>query len=626
MSPPAIFTDTGKLPTLPRQFGDYLFLKRLGAGGMGEVYLAKHGNLGDIEKYCVVKTLKSHFDQERAYVARFIDEARVVVQLNHRNICHVFDVGRADDRFYLAMNYVAGRDLRSIADRLAEYGQRLPPEVSVFLVGEILEALDYAHRHRDPVTGEDLSIVHRDVSAQNVMVSFEGEVKLIDFGLAASKLKMEKTQPKVVMGKLAYMSPEQARGEEVDRRTDVYAVGILLYELLSGERFYEGMTVADVAHAIGQGGYRPKKWDALDAELRGVLDLSLAEDALERFPTCVDFKDALVTYQLNHRMRAGTREVRGLVSGLFAKDMEEERAQMATFSQMRSDSELPLRPEPTKSVRIASASDEISSSGDATSREHLVEQVVGLGQKEKTETKVSVPITETGKVMPGQEPHSILEAAATYAAHDDTELEGLAQTHPDTEEEPLSWESEPSVTERIPRRVIAQVAPPRRRGLTRRELGLIAVGGVLIACMSILLWVIQRDAGPTAPTTLFSTSPPPIQTPMEKPPLPKKNPIADQPSGSPDSQADAGQAEMAVVDAGPEKKKKARVPRKKTSKKTIKPTTLEGKIRFLKTRCAARAPCARGLVEKYEGIGRMSHADAIYFKQRVDICMDLCAR
>jgi len=224
---------------LPRVFGDYHLLALLGQGGMGEIYLAKRmGFSRDIQRYCVVKTLREDKVRDPTFLKRFEDEARVVVTLNHRNICHVFDVGRVNDEHYLAMELIEGVSLQSLQRSMSRQGVKPAPALACYIVDEVLEALGYAHRHKDPRTRAPLEIVHRDVSPQNVMVTFEGEVKLIDFGLVESTLKQEHTAADMVVGKLLYMAPEQAQDEPVDARTDVFSAGVMLYELLLGERYY----------------------------------------------------------------------------------------------------------------------------------------------------------------------------------------------------------------------------------------------------------------------------------------------------------------------------------------------------------------------------------------------------
>jgi eukaryotic-like serine/threonine-protein kinase len=153
---------------LPRQFGEYTLLALLGRGGMGDVYLATKSGIQGIARRCVVKTLRAGFGQDQEYVRRFLDEARVVVQLHHKNICPVFDVGQVGGQHFLAMEYLAGRDLRSVQKRATEEGTALGTGLSLFIMSEVLEALDYAHRSTDPQTGRPLQLVHRDVSPQNI--------------------------------------------------------------------------------------------------------------------------------------------------------------------------------------------------------------------------------------------------------------------------------------------------------------------------------------------------------------------------------------------------------------------------------------------------------------------------
>ena len=322
---------------LPRPFGSYLLLQNFARGGMGEVYLAKSGGIAGLERVCVLKKLRSELTGDREYVTRFVDEARVVVTLNHANICNVFDVGRVagavggPEEYYLAMEYVAGRDVRTLQDRCRKQGLPLGEATSIHLVAEVLRALDYAHRRKHPVTGEPLNLVHRDVSPQNVLVSYEGEVKLIDFGLAASRLKVERTQPNVVMGKMAYMAPEQARGDAIDARVDLFACGVLLYELLVNERFYEAMTANDIWQVAGRGGFQPRSWPSIDPDLQGILSRALHPDHQRRHASCGEFREALLQYAADHRLAGAERTLRDRMEQVFAVEQAREGALMARF-------------------------------------------------------------------------------------------------------------------------------------------------------------------------------------------------------------------------------------------------------------------------------------------------------
>jgi serine/threonine protein kinase len=214
----------------PRRFDQYVLLKPLARGGMGELYLAATGSRG-MEKLCVIKTvLPNLVTVENA--KRFRDEAMVVVRLQHGNLVPVFDAGRHENQIYIAMEYVDGKDLLAVWNRCAGKRVPFPIDVAVYIVKELARGLGYAHAFGG------LKLVHRDVSPANVLLSYTGEVKLTDFGLARSTLKLQQTAPGIIFGKLSYLAPEQARSETLDGRTDIYAAGILLWELLTGQQLF----------------------------------------------------------------------------------------------------------------------------------------------------------------------------------------------------------------------------------------------------------------------------------------------------------------------------------------------------------------------------------------------------
>jgi serine/threonine protein kinase len=333
---------------LPRVFGPYLLLRSLAKGGMGEVFFARSGTVQGFEKHCVVKTLRPHLTDDREYVARFIDEARVVVQLNHKNVCQVFDVGLVGERYYLAMELIAGQDLRTLADAVVARGHPFPPALALHIVAEVLEALDYAHRKND-VAGQPLNLVHRDISPQNVMVSYEGEVKLIDFGLAASSVKLEKTSPNLVMGKLAYMSVEQLRGEPVDRSVDLFATAVMLTELLLGERYYGGLTPHETWTQAAIGTHRPQRYLELDAELRAILDRALHVDKHARYPDGLSLRTALLQWRAKQGLWADGPALRALMQELFADALLEHQHLLQDSARI-SRPALPAVDEPSRSL------------------------------------------------------------------------------------------------------------------------------------------------------------------------------------------------------------------------------------------------------------------------------------
>ena len=224
---------------LPRSFGNYSLLKMLARGGMGEIYLARTVGITGFEKYYAVKKLLKKFTHDNDVGARFVDEAKLGARLQHPNIVQVYDLGKVVDELYMATEFVDGFDLRRVLRFCHEKKKRIPLDIALFIVREVLSGLAYAHRQVD-ADGQLINLIHRDISPQNVLVSFEGEVKIIDFGLAKSTQRSQETQANVLLGNFGYMSPEQARGQLLDVRTDVYSCGIVLFELVTGtKRFVE---------------------------------------------------------------------------------------------------------------------------------------------------------------------------------------------------------------------------------------------------------------------------------------------------------------------------------------------------------------------------------------------------
>jgi serine/threonine protein kinase len=196
-----------------------------------------------------VKRILPHLSDNKEFVDMFIDEAKMVAGLSHPNIVPIFDLGRLDKSYYIAMEYVHGRDLRSILRRGKERGLRVPLDLSVLVVSKICSALDYAHRRKDD-RGRPLQIVHRDISPQNILISFEGDIKLTDFGIAKAVSKATATDHGALRGKLLYMSPEQAGGRPMDRRSDIFSLGIVFYEMLTDQKPFLGTSEMSILETV----------------------------------------------------------------------------------------------------------------------------------------------------------------------------------------------------------------------------------------------------------------------------------------------------------------------------------------------------------------------------------------
>ncbi len=292
---------------------------------MGALYLCCVGDRG-LEKLCVIKTVLPHL-ADPEYVARFRDEAKVVVKLSHGNLVPVFDAGLVQDELYLAMDYIEGKDLRAVWNRCAKKGIAFPIDVAVYIARELSRGLHYAHNFGG------IKLVHRDVSPPNVLVGFSGEAKLTDFGLASSTLKLEKTAAGIIYGKVSYMSPEQARGELIDGRTDIYAAGIILWELLTGRQLFpqnqsDGTELIERVRnpVIDPPSVRAPR---VPASLDQIVLRALARNPDERFLTGEQFRAELTTFLASNRDYVATdaERVRTFMKDLFDEDIERERRQ-----------------------------------------------------------------------------------------------------------------------------------------------------------------------------------------------------------------------------------------------------------------------------------------------------------
>ncbi len=236
----AYTTFVGAYPDLkPERYGRYVLLDRINVGGMAEVFRGRMAGVEGFERMVALKRILPNISGDPDFVEMFVDEAKLAVQLQHANIAQMYELGKVHDTYFMAMEYVSGVDLRSMWDRARSRNRLLPIAMSCHIMQKVCEGLDAAHRKKDQ-QGQAIGLVHRDVSPQNILVSYEGEVKVIDFGIAKAANKVSKTQAGVLKGKFGYMSPEQVRGIDLDNRSDIFACGVVLYELLVGDRLFLG--------------------------------------------------------------------------------------------------------------------------------------------------------------------------------------------------------------------------------------------------------------------------------------------------------------------------------------------------------------------------------------------------
>ncbi len=280
---------------LPQRLGRYQVIRRLGTGGMAEVFLARARGAEGIDKLLVVKRVLPSFARNPKFVAMFTAEAQVAVRLNHPNIVQVYAFEQMRDEFLLSMEYVDGLDLGRLAAAARREGRRLPAALAAYVCMEVAKGLDYAHKRRDE-EGRPLEIVHRDVSPQNILLSHEGGVKVADFGIAKARLVSEETG--VIKGKFAYMSPEQAGGRSVDRRSDVYSLGVVLAELLMNRPMHQGYKGLEVLERVREGRVVfPREVDpSVPTELDAIVRRALAFDPEDRFQSARSMASELAFY------------------------------------------------------------------------------------------------------------------------------------------------------------------------------------------------------------------------------------------------------------------------------------------------------------------------------------------
>jgi serine/threonine protein kinase/tetratricopeptide (TPR) repeat protein len=314
----------------PQVFGKYVLLRPMARGGMGELFLAASGETGGFEKLCVVKKVL-HELEDAGVRRRFLDEAKVVVRLNHTNLVQVFDAGRVNDNYYLAMELVEGKDLRAVWNRCAQLHRRIPVDFAVYVIRELCRGLDYVH------DAMGLDLVHRDISPPNILVGYHGEVKITDFGLAKHAIKRELTSPGVVFGRYSYLSPEQARGLPADRRTDIYAAGIVLWEMLTGRQLFpadnrdgQGATLAVLRKPDIR---RPSSLvPGIPAGLDDVVLKALAVEREERYQTAGAFRAALSEIISRHYPACDTDRVAAFMRDIFQRERKLEQNDYRSYA------------------------------------------------------------------------------------------------------------------------------------------------------------------------------------------------------------------------------------------------------------------------------------------------------
>jgi len=314
-------TAVGQRPEVLR-LGSYEILRQLARGGMAELFLARTVGPEGFEKLVVLKKILPKFAESPKFVRLFLDEARLAAALDHPHIAHVYDLGKLETSYFFTMEYVHGQDLHAVVKRAGRLGKRIPISHAVQLAHAVASALHYAHERRGH-DGSLLGIVHRDVSPSNVLIAYDGAIKLVDFGVAKATTSTVKTRTGTLKGKISYMSPEQAKGSPIDRRSDVFALGTVLWEMVTSQRLFKAdndlATIQKIIHSEAE----PPTHLRADCppELETIILKALAVDATERYQTAEDLQLDLEELAREHKLVQSTVALRTFMHDLFADEI-----------------------------------------------------------------------------------------------------------------------------------------------------------------------------------------------------------------------------------------------------------------------------------------------------------------
>jgi serine/threonine protein kinase len=313
------------------QFGKYFLIDRLATGGMAELFLARQAGLDGFEKPVVIKRIRPHLSTQGSFVRMFLNEAKLAAQLNHPNIVQIYDLGRIGETYYIAMEYLFGRDMRRIIPKADEMGIPFPMVYALKIASSVLEGLYYAHQKAD-LYGNPLNIVHRDVTPENIFVSFDGMVKVLDFGIAKAATQVEKTKAGEIKGKVSYMSPEQCTGRPLDCRSDLFSLGIVLYEWLTGFKLFTGDSEIAVLKSITEGKiYAPSYFKSdIPEQVERILMKALEKDREKRYPSAWNMQYDIDQFLNQYEFSPSNIHLANFLKQLFFDELEEEKARLAT--------------------------------------------------------------------------------------------------------------------------------------------------------------------------------------------------------------------------------------------------------------------------------------------------------
>jgi serine/threonine protein kinase len=322
-------------------FGKYILLNKISAGATAAVYRAKIRGEAGFERLVTIKRILPQMAGDPDFVETFVHEAKVCARLTHSNICPIYELGKVGESLYMASEWVAGKDLRAILQRLQATDRVMPPLAAAWIASRLCDALDYAHGLKD-IKGERLNLLHQDLSPANVMVSYDGAVKLLDFGLARAAGRAQQTNVDALKQKLGYMSPELVLGTAIDRRSDLFGVGVCLYEMVTGKRLFSGSDDIATLKLLRNATVQPPSAlrDDTPDELETIIMRSLARDPEQRWPSAGEMAHALTAFVVSDDPSFGTRNLVELMQSLFETDRQSEQVKLNTLLKASQDGNL----------------------------------------------------------------------------------------------------------------------------------------------------------------------------------------------------------------------------------------------------------------------------------------------
>ena len=315
----------------PRPFGRYYLIDKMAIGGMAEVFNAIFFGIHGFEMPLVIKRILPHLSANQRFVDMFVVEAKIYVALQHQNIVQIYDFHKFQEQYFIALEFVEGRDLKTLMVRCRDQNYTIPTPIALFVAHQICHGLEYAHTRTDD-KGENLGLVHRDLSPANILLSYTGEVKIADFGIAKAKKHAEITNSGVLKGKYRYMSPEQAHGDQIDHRSDIFAVGILLYELLTGQKLFDADNDKELLDIVKAGNIvEPRKHNvSISPRLNKIICRALHRNPNMRYQSAKDLQEALSEEMHPQTVSSLSRQLTQVMNTQFASDKIRDRQRRKT--------------------------------------------------------------------------------------------------------------------------------------------------------------------------------------------------------------------------------------------------------------------------------------------------------